>query len=677
MVKILILVALLIVNTAYGSEIDTLLTKSKITNVTVFFSGAQITRNANIKLSKGKHLLLIDKLPQEINSQSIQVEKISNCKILSVKYELKFQNGAKKNADILAIETKIKNLELKIKEIKNKIEVFDLEEKLLLDNSLLSKKNDGSAINDIKLAADYYRNRLNEIRQGKLTSISDADLINDEIQKLNSQLNVINSKDYKTYSQIFVTIDCEKEITTDLKFKYYVSSAGWQPLYDFRVDDITKPLSIVYNADVFQSTSEDWKNVNIKLSTNNPSLSGNKPELSTWYIDRKNSNVNKQISNGISTLKGTILDNETNEAIPFAYIKVMNGNETITEGMSDFDGNYTIKPINSGRYIVKVSSIGYNTTQTSDVYLTSDEVVYLDFKLNSSVINLEEVQVSTYKKPLISRDESSSGGTVSSESIAKMSGRSATTVAGVYSKSKPLYNLRGSRSEGSTAYIDGIKANNNIVSTNYISNTLKTTVTNLEYSIEIPYTIPSDGENYSLKIKEVSLPVNYIYHAVPKLDNDAFLTAEITDWSQLNLLSGKSSIYYQGTFTGESFIDVNQANDTLNISLGRDKNIFVKRDGNKELFDKRVIGNYIKETIAWDITVKNNKDNKIKIIIEDQFPVSEKKSIEIEQLESSNAKLDAKTSKLNWTLELEPNEKKVLQYKYSVKYPKFSNLIIE
>ena len=142
---------------------------------------------------------------------------------------------------------------------------------------------------------------------------------------------------------------------------------------------------------------------------------------------------------------------------------------------------------------------------------------------------------------------------------------------------------------------------------NYISNTLKSNVSNLEYVIEIPYTIPSDGEDYSIKIKEVSLTVDYIYHAVPKLDNDVFLTAEIVGWTELNLLSGKSSIYYQGTFTGESYIDANQAGDTLNVSLGRDRNIIVKREGSKEMNDKQILGKNIKETLGWNITVKNNK----------------------------------------------------------------------
>jgi hypothetical protein len=98
---------------------------------------------------------------------------------------------------------------------------------------------------------------------------------------------------------------------------------------------------------------------------------------------------------------------------------------------------------------------------------------------------------------------------------------------------------------------------------------------------------------------------------------------------------------------------------------------------NKELFDKRIMGGSVKETLAWDITIKNNKNASIKIVVEDQFPVSQKKSIEVERLEYSNAKLDDKTGKITWVLDMEPNDKKILSYKYSVKYPKYTNLSLD
>ncbi|MEI8205032.1 MAG: mucoidy inhibitor MuiA family protein, partial [Bacteroidota bacterium] len=324
----LIILALFIVSAA-NCQLDTLQPKSKITDVTLFFSGAQITRKVELKLKKGKFLLILDKLPQEINPQSIQVNGIANCKILSVKHQLNYQNENKKGTEEVEIKNTLDAQSFKIKEIKNKLNVFELEEKLLLDNSLLSKKDEGSTVAKIKEAADFYRLRLNEIRKEKLNLLTESEAINKKIQELNVQMNELTSKKRKTYSQILITIDAETALAADLPVTYFISSAGWEPLYDFRVDDIKKPLVIDYNANVFQSTGEDWNNVNIKLSSNNPTISGSKPEIIPWYLGRKSPYQKDAPKKGSSAIKGRVLDVKTNEGLPFANVAIYNGNDVI------------------------------------------------------------------------------------------------------------------------------------------------------------------------------------------------------------------------------------------------------------------------------------------------------------------------------------------------------------
>ena len=677
----IIIISLLISQYAFG-RIDTSEFKSKITDVTVFFSGAQITRSGKIKYQKGKHFVSISNLPKEINTQSIQVKGIKNAKILSVKHYIVFD--AKKSSEQLALEEQIETLDLKIKEIVNKVEVFNLEEHLLLSNSKLSRNNQGSSITEIKEAADYYRQRLNEIRQKKLLLSIEYDTIQKEIQVLNAEINKIIVEKRKAHSRILVALDCERAINTDLSLSYYLASAGWNPTYDFRVDDVSKPLSIVYNANVYQSTGEDWENINIRLSTSKPSLNGEMPEIQTIYLGydspytgMKKTNTNES---SVGTLRGRVYDQKTKEPIAFCNVVVEKNGKMINGGTTDFNGQYTIRPISGGWYDVKVSFIGYEKKTIKSVSIIANQTRYLDVSLHSSVTTLDAVCVMAYKVPLIDKDQTVSGGTFRSEEINKMPGRSsystAVTVGGVYSDE--MGRMRGGRSNGTTTYIDGVRVQSSKIKTkNYIANSLKSTITNLEYDIQIPYTIPSDGEDYSIKIKEVSMPVDYVYHAIPRLDNDVFLTAEITDWSELNLLSGKSSIYYMGTFSGESYIDVQQTGDTLSFSLGRDRNIMITREARKELYNRQIVGRNIRETRAYEIVIRNSKSSKIRIDIEDQYPISTQKSYVVELLESSGAKVDYKRGKLKWELELTPNEKRVLKLQYSVKYPKYVNLAIE
>ena len=55
------------------------------------------------------------------------------------------------------------------------------------------------------------------------------------------------------------------------------------------------------------------------------------------------------------------------------------------------------------------------------------------------------------------------------------------------------------------------------------------------------------------------------------------LTARVTDWTDLNLLPGKMNIYFEETYVGQSQLDLSYVEDTLQISLGPDRNIQVKR----------------------------------------------------------------------------------------------------
>lgn len=658
----------------YSNKIDTLKLTSEINDVTVFFDGAQITREVTTTVLKGKHLLVLENLPAEINPQSIQIDNDQKGEILSVKHELVYPT--EKSKTILEYEEKIKLQKFKLQEINNEISVYNLEEKILLDNSILNKKDGGTSITEIKEASDFYRTKLNEIRKNKLNLAIEIDLIKENIQNLYLELNKKVSKEKKTYSKIEFVFKSETQLNANFKISYYVSSAGWTPLYDFRVNDINEPLNLVYNANIFQSTGEDWKNINLTLSTNRPSLSNLKPELETWFIERKNNYQKKNIVDGHSGLKGLVSDAETGDPIPFANIKVYNNGEVVSGGTTDFDGRYSIKPIKSGYYDVIISFIGYQSTEMKGVALNADKITFLDFKIQPTSISLEEFNVIEYNVPLISKDNTTSGGTITSEEISRMPGRSgsaiASTVGGVYSNNQ----IRGSRGVGSYYYIDGIKMREDkgFAVDGYESNT---NITVLEYKIDIPYSIPSEGKDYSVKIKDVKIPVNYIFKCVPKLDKDVFLIAEISNWSKLNLLSGKSSIYYNGIFTGESEIDVKNLKDTLAISLNRDKNILVEKALLKEKNETQFIGSNVKETINWSITVKNNKTNKTTVIVEDQFPVSENKSIVIEKIQYSNGKVNEKTGKIIWELDLEPNEKRELTLKYSVKHPSYMNLNIE
>ncbi|MFM9839327.1 MAG: DUF4139 domain-containing protein [Cyclobacteriaceae bacterium] len=202
----------------------------------------------------------------------------------------------------------------------------------------------------------------------------------------------------------------------------------------------------------------------------------------------------------------------------------------------------------------------------------------------------------------------------------------------------------------------------------YVS-TIQTTL-NTEFDISLPYSVLSAGKPTVVDIRNYEMKSDYTYSVAPKLDNDAFLLARATGWEEFSLLPGEANIFFEGTFVGKSFIDPNNIKDTLSVSLGRDKRIVVKREKLKDLTSRNFIGSTKKESYAYEISVRNTKAENIKIIVEDQVPVSQNTQIEVSLQDMGGAKYDKNKGKLVWELELKPNETRKLVYKYEVKYPK-------
>ncbi len=193
---------------------------------------------------------------------------------------------------------------------------------------------------------------------------------------------------------------------------------------------------------------------------------------------------------------------------------------------------------------------------------------------------------------------------------------------------------------------------------------------NVSFDIDIPYDILSNGKAHSVALKEIKLPATYKYYAAPRVEKEAFLLAEINDYSKYNLLPGEANIIFEGLYVGKTNINPNQTADTLNLSMGRDKKISIKREKVVDKSGTKFLSSYKEQMFTYDLTIRNNKKEDIEMLLKDQYPLSSDKEITIELLEDGNAKVNNETGILTWELKLAPNETKKIRISYKVKYPK-------
>jgi uncharacterized protein (TIGR02231 family) len=192
----------------------------------------------------------------------------------------------------------------------------------------------------------------------------------------------------------------------------------------------------------------------------------------------------------------------------------------------------------------------------------------------------------------------------------------------------------------------------------------------VNFDISTTYTIPTGHQPEVVEIQNLQIEADYKSVIAPKLELNAFLIAELKDWEKLHLLSGEANVYFENKFIGKTFINEQSVDNKLKLSLGKDQRIIGKREELKDYKARKTFGSNIKESFGYQVSVRNTKGESVKIVLEDQVPVSQDSDIEVSLDEIEGGLTDKNTGKITWEFDLPPSQNKQISLKYTVKYPK-------
>ena len=195
---------------------------------------------------------------------------------------------------------------------------------------------------------------------------------------------------------------------------------------------------------------------------------------------------------------------------------------------------------------------------------------------------------------------------------------------------------------------------------------------NITYNIDLPYTIPGTGKEINIELKNQEVPAEFKYYCAPKLDAETYVLAEVGNWQKLNLLSGNANVTYNGTYVGQTYIDAASTHENLSLTLGTDKRVSVKREKQQDYSSTKLLGSSKKQVFTYKLTVRNNQNVPVKMVLKDQYPKSTMKEIDVEFLVKETTKPTFNIEDLGvvtWEFDLQPGETKIFNFAYSVKYP--------
>ncbi len=263
---------------------------SQVTEVTVYNDRAQVTRSAAVQLEQGVNTLVFEDLPESIDSRGIQVTGAGGALVLDVRFKTE-------NFEALPDEA-WKKLDDRRTELRKQKAVIEQEiarhkeAKAFLKN-ISRKVTHASDSEEGAVSLDpgswesmlaLYTTKNAEYDQAlqdageRLTEVQNA------LAKVEADIRDAGMIGRKRRRVVEVDLDSPTAGNAQVNLSYRVRGPKWIPTYDIRVDTESRVMDVHYSALVRQNTGEDWSGVALQLSTANPGLGGQHPELDPWRI---------------------------------------------------------------------------------------------------------------------------------------------------------------------------------------------------------------------------------------------------------------------------------------------------------------------------------------------------------------------------------------------------------
>ena len=599
----------------FAQDLKEVTLTNQIKEVTLFLSGAQVFETATGTLPVGETVLLVKGLSPFLDEKSIQVKGQGNFTIQAVNKRLDFLHEKEEGEKAKALEKEIAEIEKRQSNLRNRIQVLGTKMSVLSANKSIGSSQAGTSMTALKATLDFFDAEHTKIANEELQINAQLTENDQEIEALRNQLYALQQSDDKAKAEIRIRVKATNAGPATFQINYLVSNAGWYPKYDVRVKSITEPLQLQYKAEVFQNTGADWKNVKLRFSNANPNQGGQAPIIDKWELNyARYTTVNKfAVPQTPGSISGLVLD-EQGQPLPGTAVLVKG---TTIGTTTDLEGRYSLTLPTTAKTLV-FSFVGMRM-----------EELPIQGRSSLNVTLMQDTQM-----------------------------LSEVVVTGSY---------RQMEKKALGASMDAAP-----LMTSFVEN--QTTV---EIQVAEPYSIKTNGERTLVDLKTYEIPATYRYSAIPKLEKDAFLLAEMADWSHYNLLEGESNLYFEDGFVGRSILNPAALQDTLQISMGRDRSIVMQREKVDQFSKKRTIGSNITESRGYEITLKNNKSQAVTLQLKDQIPVSVNSTIAVTTGELSGGVLDPVTGIVTWEISLPPGGQQKLSLRYEVKYPKSERVILD
>lgn len=311
--------------------------ESRISSIKLFTSRAEITRNSKLDLKKGLNTIVIEGLPDNLYDWSVKgtLPEKFNGRIMSIEVS-KTALIEKRRKKIEVIQKKLEELKERDSELTDDLANIKQQENFLDSVTKFTEQEASKEISTRLPQISVWNSTMDYISAKKKSILTSRRSIHKkrrdlakEIQKLEFELSQIAGKTYyssymrlnkaieqntasmeiqqygnltdqyevqqrslmesqqgvDSEKRLMLTIFSSTDSETDFSLTYLIPDTYWRMRYDFRASRNKNEIEVIVYSEIYQKTGEDWKDVNLSLSTWVPVSSINLPHIPSWYLD--------------------------------------------------------------------------------------------------------------------------------------------------------------------------------------------------------------------------------------------------------------------------------------------------------------------------------------------------------------------------------------------------------
>lgn len=301
---------------------------SKVVAATVYTSGATVTRSTRVALDAGVNTITLSGLPANLDEARVQIEvadsrvEIGQIRLASA------QRSDAVNAEVRELTQALEAARNALQALADSDQAADLTLKFL--DGLASGYAKEAWFEGARGSADTasWQAAINVLSEGsskaladKRDNLSKRAAASAEVSRIERELRNARGTDRAT-AALTVALRAPAASNTDVRVHYYSNNASWRPLYEARLDSDSGELELAQRAVVYQSSSTDWNNIDLTLSTSEPEGDLERPVLGSEFLDiqppRRERKSMGRAANGVMAIEEVVVT--ARKSAPVAFI---------------------------------------------------------------------------------------------------------------------------------------------------------------------------------------------------------------------------------------------------------------------------------------------------------------------------------------------------------------------